>query len=110
MRGRIDFVNSFMSLTTKQSPAGPQLTTCAIAGSSSILKSFLTKSEVDVAPSSWCCEGGSRSRSGGSRSLECADDSRLTSLRLSRPRLESRRGGGSMLSLSRRWGQPPAWA
>ena len=37
MRGRMDFVNSFMSLTTKQSPCGPHETTGWNAGSSSIL-------------------------------------------------------------------------
>lgn len=37
MRGRMDFVNSFMSLTTKQSPCGPQETTWAQEVSSSIL-------------------------------------------------------------------------
>lgn len=37
MRGRMDFVNSFMSLTTKQSPWGPQDTTCDQDVSSSIL-------------------------------------------------------------------------
>ena len=39
MRGRMDFVNSFMSLTTKLSPWGPQETTCAHEVSSSILRS-----------------------------------------------------------------------
>ena len=37
MRGRMDFVNSFMSLTTKQSPLGPHATTSAKVVSSSIL-------------------------------------------------------------------------
>ena len=80
MRGRMDLVNSFMSLTTKQSPRGPQQTTDWNEGSSSILRrkrdvnarvyadrsadtdlySFLTKSLVEGMGSSavrGCCDG-----------------------------------------------------
>ena len=42
MRGRIDFVNSFMSFTTKQSPCGPHDTTGWNAGSSSILHTAIS--------------------------------------------------------------------